>query len=343
MTTSKSPRQVLLMAWRIGNATLRRYAHRFSPKKFTQPQLFACLVLKEFLKLDYRGLEAFLHDTPELQSTIGLRSVPHFTTFHKASRRLLRFRRAKRMLRETVHQAVEAHWMKKKVSLAAMDGTGLETHHASSYYVRRKAKGGKSTQNIHYKRFPKMGIVCDCASHFVLALVPGRGPGPDITHYREALNQALQAVGIETLAADAGYDSEASHEFARNTCHVRSLIPPLIGRPTDKRPSGHWRRQMKSRIHLTRYGQRWQVETVNSMLKRLLGSALRARTYWNQQREMFLMVLTLNIMLLAALFLQLFYRARLTPFPARETSRWTCLVHLRSEQGLLTILHVAAP
>ena len=48
------------------------------------------------------------------------------------------------------------------------------------------------------------------------------------------------------------------------------------------------------------YGQRWQVETVNSMLKRLLGSALRAATYWSRCREMALKVLTLNIMILAA-------------------------------------------
>ena len=201
MTTSKSPRQVLYMAWLIGSSTLRRYAHRFSPKKLTQPQLFACLVLKEFLKLDYRGLEELLKDTPQLQSTIGLRTVPHCTTFHKASQRWLRFRRAKRMLRETVHQAMNKRLMKKKVSLAAMDGTGLESHHASSYYVQRKAKGGKFTQNIPYKRFPKMGIVCDSASHFILAVVPGRGPGPDVIHYQEALNQSLQSVGIETMAA----------------------------------------------------------------------------------------------------------------------------------------------
>jgi len=309
MTTSKSPRQVLFTAWQIGSSTLHRYAHRFSPKKFTQPQLFAGLVLKEFLKLDYRGLQALLKDSPQLQETIGLKSVPHFTTFHKASRRLLRFPRAKRLLRATVRAALKKHLVKTKVRLAAMDGTGLESHHASTYYVQRQAKGGKSWQNIHYKRFPKMGIVCDCASHLILALVPGRGPGPDIIHYQEALKQSLRSVGIETLAADAGYDSEASHEYARHTCHVRTLIPPLIGRPTDKPPAGYWRRQMKSRLHLTRYGQRWQVETVNSMLKRLLGSALHARTYWNQQREMFLMVLTLNIMILAALILKLFYRA----------------------------------
>ena len=34
--------------------------HRFSPKKFTQPPLAACLVLKEFLRVDYRGLAEHL-------------------------------------------------------------------------------------------------------------------------------------------------------------------------------------------------------------------------------------------------------------------------------------------
>ena len=298
MTTSKSPKQVLSVAYAVGKSAVRAYSHRFSPKKFTQPQLFACLVLKEFLKLDYRGLSALLSDSPELCKAIELKQVPHYTTFQKASKRLLRFRRAKRMLRCTVGMAKNCHVLKSKCALAAMDGTGLESHHASTYYVRRCAKGQETKQKLTYTRFPKMGIVCDCKSHMVLAVVPGRGPGPDIKHFRTALDQALQSVSIDTLAADAGYDSELSHEYARNTCHVRSLIPPLIGRPTDKPPTGYWRRQMRSRIHLTRYGQRWQVETANSMLKRLLGSALTARTYWAQCREIFLMVLTLNIMIL---------------------------------------------
>src|SRR5689334_6723200 len=112
MTTSKSPRKVLMSALEIGKATLRRYAHRFSPKKFTQPQLFACLVLKAFLNLDYRGLSALLGDMPDLCDAIQLRTVPHFTTFQKASRRLLKSRRAKRLLRTTVRRAVAGHLVK---------------------------------------------------------------------------------------------------------------------------------------------------------------------------------------------------------------------------------------
>jgi hypothetical protein len=33
---------------------LPAYSHRYCPEKFTQQQLFACLVPKSFLKTDYR-------------------------------------------------------------------------------------------------------------------------------------------------------------------------------------------------------------------------------------------------------------------------------------------------
>ena len=46
------------------------------------------------------------------------------------------------------------------------------------------------------------------------------------------------------------------------------------------------------------YGQRVQVETVFSMIKRRLGEALGARTYHSQNRAMMLMVLTHNLMIL---------------------------------------------
>ncbi len=88
--TSKSPRKVLQAAYATGQRVLRPYAHRFSPKKFTQPQLFACLVLKEFLKLDYRGVQQLLLDATDLRGFIELTAVPHWTTLQKAADRLLK-------------------------------------------------------------------------------------------------------------------------------------------------------------------------------------------------------------------------------------------------------------
>ena len=47
--TSKSPRAVLLAALETARRSLPEYRTKHSPKKFTQHQLFACLVLKNFL------------------------------------------------------------------------------------------------------------------------------------------------------------------------------------------------------------------------------------------------------------------------------------------------------
>ena len=110
---------------------------------------------------------------------------------------------------------------------------------------------------------------------------------------------------MKGVVADAGYDSEANHVIAWMDMGVRSVIPPRIGRPSKKPPAGYWRRERKRRSKRKAdqkdYGQRWQSETVNSMLKRNLGSSLRARTPEGREMELKLRALTHNIMLLAKL------------------------------------------
>ena len=112
-TTSKSPRKVLLVAYATARAALPKYAHRFSPKKFTQHQLFACLVLKEFYKADYRGIVNILIDCPNLCAAIELEHVPHFTTLQKAADRLLRKNAANRLLDQTLVAAANAKILKR--------------------------------------------------------------------------------------------------------------------------------------------------------------------------------------------------------------------------------------
>src|SRR4029078_11698358 len=106
MTTSKSPRRVLQVAYEAACQALPAHRHKFSPKKFTQPQLLACLVLKEFLRLDYRGFAEHLTDHPELARLIALKIVPHFTTFQKAAARLLRAAPARALFDAVLERAL---------------------------------------------------------------------------------------------------------------------------------------------------------------------------------------------------------------------------------------------
>ena len=76
MTTSKSPRRVLWVAYEAACRALPAHRHRFSPKMFNQPQLLACLVLKEFLRLDYREFAAHLADQPDLARLTDVKAVP---------------------------------------------------------------------------------------------------------------------------------------------------------------------------------------------------------------------------------------------------------------------------
>ncbi len=117
-----------MVALAAGKEVFSDYSHVYSPKKFTQPQLFACLVLKEFEKKDYRGVRQLLIDCPEIRETIGLASVPHYTTLQKASRRLLKQDRVRVLLDDTVRRIRRR---RRNVQHAAADSSGFDAHHAS--------------------------------------------------------------------------------------------------------------------------------------------------------------------------------------------------------------------
>ena len=101
---SKSPLSVARHAFALAKEHLPPYAHRYSPKTYTQPQLFVCLVLKTFFRTDYRGLVGILNDFDALQAYLNLKRVPHYTTLQKASRRLLKAPYAKRLFHGTVRR-----------------------------------------------------------------------------------------------------------------------------------------------------------------------------------------------------------------------------------------------
>jgi hypothetical protein len=88
-TMSKSALRVARGALAVGRAALPPYGSRFSRRDHTQPQLFALLVLKQFLRTDYRGLVAMAAEWGELRRVLGLQKVPHYSTLAHAAPRLL--------------------------------------------------------------------------------------------------------------------------------------------------------------------------------------------------------------------------------------------------------------
>ncbi len=86
---TKSPTGLARMALSVARESIPAYSSKYSRKDFTQHQHFALMALREFLKVDYRGLEQILKEWAELRAVLGLEKVPDHSTIQKAAERLL--------------------------------------------------------------------------------------------------------------------------------------------------------------------------------------------------------------------------------------------------------------
>jgi hypothetical protein len=84
MQASRSPLELMRRAYELGQRLWPDYGSPFSRQDFTRPQLFACLVLRESLRLSYRKTEAFLIDVPDWLAGIGMDAMPDHNTLWRA-------------------------------------------------------------------------------------------------------------------------------------------------------------------------------------------------------------------------------------------------------------------
>jgi hypothetical protein len=311
---------VLTTAYHLACRCLPEHSCKFSRHDFTLAQLFACLVLREFFDLSYRRVEALLSDSPTWRAQIGLSRTPDHNTLWRAFRLLMSTRKCDRMLDVMVRLFQEAKLLKLRENPVAMDSTCYEPRHRSRHYDRRcrrmvndalrkerKSPGtwGKSVDRARSRSLrimPKLAVAVASSCHLILAAKVRLGNGSDAPDFEPLLFKSWKRAAVKTVVADTGYDSEANHCIARQDMSVRSIIPPGIGRPTEKMPTGRWRRHMAKRMARKAdkklYAQRAQSETVHSMIKRIQGEALHSRTPERRKKEMLWKVVTHNIALL---------------------------------------------
>jgi hypothetical protein len=310
----------MAMAHHLASYALPAYSSKFSRHDYTLPQLFACVAIRDLLKLSYRRTEQTLADSPGWYKAIGLKRAPDHNTLCNAHRALLSKSRVNKVLDVVARMASMARLLKLSTQPLAIDSTTYESHHVSRHYERRchqtrkrirakeAQKGRKSSRSDTVKRLPKLAVAVCTHSHLVLSIWTGTGSGSDHPHFRPLMCDAWGRVPNSRLkiAADAGYDSEEIHRMGREVMKFKTLIPATIGRPRKDGgpPEGRWRRRMKTLLATpesrkrSKYTQRWQIETVNSMMKRNLSSSLRGRTAWSRKRDMSLKALVHDVMIL---------------------------------------------
>ena len=275
------PRQDLLqiarLAYRLAGHVVPPYRSKFSPKKFTQPSLLACLCLKEYLKLDYRGLEALLAGAAELRAALGLRTVPDHSTLHWFAR----YKVKPRLLVQVLEAAARLFPRRRNGRhVVALDATGFSRSPASRYYVKRLGK------SQWHNRFLLLSATVWTKPIVICAQAARLGPGSQSRLLPPLVERTSALLPIAQLLADADYDGEPTHRWLRETRGIESIIPATGCRPG--RARGHYRRRMQRYFPHRPYGMRWRAETVFSVIKRKFGEALTARRYWQQVKQAFL-------------------------------------------------------
>ena len=259
------------------------YSHPKSKHTFTQAQLMTCLVLKSYLNLTYRGIVQVLELSDQLRDAMGLLStVPVHTTLKMFADRAATPELLDGIIGQVLAQVREQSGL--PVQEVAVDSTGVECSPASQHYqMRIGRKRG---------RYVKLMLAVACGSLIAISASASIGPSNDCADCWDVLWRTSGRCSPHSSYLDSGFDGERQHAFFRDGMGCASFIPPVI-RATD----GGVHSEHRSRcVRVPKsYGRRWHVESFISGMKRICGSAVRARLEPAMIREAMLKVLAYTI------------------------------------------------
>lgn len=293
------------VALEVAREVLPSYSHRFSPRRFTQPQLLAILCLMRYEDWTFRAAEIRLAEHGELRRALELESVPDHSTFFRFMLRLDEQVIAQ-ALAEVVRRLQRRRPLPKRTkAIVAVDATGLAPGSISTFFIRRREHHGGAPMPWRY--WLKWLLAVDTQRRLILAQRAHQGPVNDCATLRPLLDEVAAAGHpIGTVVADAEFDSERNHQHIRATLGAQSIIPA-------KRGKAGWkihgvRAQMRHAFPVERYRERVQAETVFSAIKRKLSGRAPGRSLITQRKQALLLGLAYNLY-------RLWRRRSSPPFP----------------------------
>jgi len=191
----------------------------------------------------------------------------------------------------------------------AGDSTSFSLSQASSHY---RTRSGKT-----FSDWIKGGYAVGIASQLIVASSAQPGRLPDFG-FLKRLKRPARRYGRHDngrrawfFLADKGFDASGIAPL--------DLVPPIRRYGTITAPVRHARADLVSTARLDGlFGQRWKVETVNSVIKRKFGDTIRSRIWFLQRREPIIKGLVYNIHRLITLFLFSFFRTLRSNFATEQ-------------------------
>ena len=279
------------VALEVSREVMPAYSHRFSPQRFTQPQLLAVLCLMRYEDWTFRAAEIRLAEHGELRRVLELQAVPDYSTLFRFMVRV-----EEQVIAQVLTEVVRRFQRRKPApgkakSSVAVDATGLAPGAISTFFIRRREEHGAAPLPRRY--WLKWLLAVDTRLRVILAQKAHQGPANDCATLRPLLDEVRRHNSIGTVLADAEFDTESNHRHIREQIGAESIIPA-------KRSKASWklrgvRAQMRAAFPAERYRERVHAETVFSAIKRKLSAQAPGRSLATQRKQALLLGLAYNI------------------------------------------------
>jgi Transposase DDE domain/Transposase domain (DUF772) len=279
------------VALEVSREVVPAYSHRFSPQRFTQPQLLAILCLMRYEDWTFRAAEVRLAEHGELRQALELHAVPDYSTLFRFMLRV-----EEKMIAQVLAEVVRRFQSRrptpgKDQSTVAVDATGLAPGSISTFFIRRREQHGGAPMPWRY--WVKWLLAIDTRWRVILAQKAHQGPVNDCATLRPLLDEVAAGNSLGTVVADAEFDSERNHRHIREQLRALSIIPAKRGKPGWKLHGV--RAQMRAAFPAEHYRQRVHAETVFSAIKRKLSAKAPGRSLTTQRKQALLLGLAYNI------------------------------------------------
>lgn len=262
------------------------YRNERSNHLYTQHQHLVLLVLRQWMGKSYREFCEWIGMCTAVLRLLGMVRMPHFTTLQKFSGRLDEDL-LDRLLGSYAEQLDEVQ--------LAVDSTGFSCTSASHYFVevlRRSKEKGAEIGIMAVRRHLKQTIGVDVGTQLILVMRERVGPTNDAPDMIPLLQKLHGTARVRAVLADKGYDSEDIRRFIWYTMHAESHIPLRMSR--NARVNHIYRRKQAAEFDEVKYHRRALVETVHSVLKRVMRGDVLARNRFGQHVELELRTIAYN-------------------------------------------------
>jgi len=240
------------------------------------------LVYKERLNVSYRRFVE-IADENRLHRMLCIKRIPHFTTLQKFMQKLNKslFEKMVRACRKL---------LKLKDIEASVDGTGFSNTNPSHYYCKRV--DGKTARN-----YTKTVFLADNKTKLVLNVRTHSDNSNETLDFIPLLKELSRT--LKAVLADKQYDSMKNRVFCKNNSIAVQIPFRKVSQSRQQElgtPSK--RKLLEQQFDETAYRRRSLIESVNSAIKRTLGSYVNSRKAENQQKQVTIKAIAYNLELI---------------------------------------------